>query len=91
LPAATPHIAPEEGKRVRLTSKGVRTLRKKLRLTRPDFAKLPGTSPQSVYIWETREGNLRLRPRTKSALLSLGGVGVREAARRLTEGQGEAE
>jgi hypothetical protein len=48
-------------------------------------------SSECLYIWETKEGNLRLRPKTKSALLSLRGVGVREAKRSLTEGQGEAE
>jgi DNA-binding transcriptional regulator YiaG len=88
---ATPQVVAEEGKRARLTSKGVRSLRKKLRLTRPDFAKLLGTSPQSVYMWETKEGDLKLRPKTKTALLSLRGIGVREAKRRLAEGQEEVK
>ena len=83
---ATPQSAPEEGKRARLTSKGIRSLRKKLHLTRPGFAKLLGTSPQSVYMWETKEGDLRLRPKTRAALLSLRGMGIREAKRRLVEG-----
>jgi DNA-binding transcriptional regulator YiaG len=88
---ATPPIPAEEGKRARLTSKGIRSLRKKLRLTRPGFAKLLGTSPHSVYMWETKAGDLRLRPRTRAALLALRGVGVREAKRRLAEGQGETK
>lgn len=86
-----PPAQTEEGKRARLTSKGVRALRKKLGLTRPEFAKLCGTSAQTVAMWETKEGLLRLRPHTKGAVLSLRGIGLREAKRRLAECQEEAK
>jgi ribosomal protein L4 len=42
-------------------------------------------------MWETKEGDLNLRPKTKAALLSLRGIGVREAKKRLAEGQGETK
>ena len=87
-PAANPKSESEAGKRVRVTSKGVRTLRKKLHLARPDFGKLFGTTAQTVYMWETKEGELKLRPKTRAALLALRGIGVREAKRRLAEGKG---
>lgn len=83
-------ITTEKTKRARLTSKGIRALRKKLKLTRPAFAKLLGTSPQSVYMWETKNGPLKLRVNTKAAILSLRGIGAREAKRRLGEDQEEA-
>ncbi|MEW6664133.1 MAG: hypothetical protein AB1512_02785 [Thermodesulfobacteriota bacterium] len=88
---ATPLAQPEQGTRARLTSKGVRSLRRRLHLTRPDFAKLLGTSPQSVYMWETKERRLHLRPKTEAALLSFREIGVREAKRRLMEGRGQTE
>ncbi|MBN1102287.1 MAG: hypothetical protein JXL84_02615 [Deltaproteobacteria bacterium] len=86
--ATTPPAPGEEGKKARLTSNGVRALRTKLRLTQAAFAKLAGTTPQAVYLWETKEGNLKLRPKTRAALLSLRGVGAREAKKRLAEVQG---
>lgn len=42
-------------------------------------------------MWETKEGDLKLRPKTKAALLSLRGIGAREAKRRLAEGHEEAK
>jgi DNA-binding transcriptional regulator YiaG len=87
--APTPAITAEEGKRARLTSKGVRTLRAKLGLTQVAFGKLVGATHQTVYLWETKEGSLNLRAKTKAALLALRGIGVREAKRRLAEAKGK--
>jgi len=42
----------EEGKKARFTSIGIRSLRRKLRLSQADFGKLVGTTPHSVYLWE---------------------------------------
>lgn len=73
----------EAAGKARLTAKGVRSLRGRLRLTRADFAKLVGTTAHSIYLWETKEGALKLRGNTKAALLSIRGLGAREAKKRL--------
>jgi DNA-binding transcriptional regulator YiaG len=80
-----PETPPEETKKVRFTSKGIRSLRSRLRLTQADFAKLVGTSAHSVYLWETREGVLKLRDKTREAFLSIRGLGAREAKEKLAE------
>ncbi len=40
----------EEGKKARFTSRGIRALRKKLRLSQADFGKLLDTTPHAVYL-----------------------------------------
>ncbi len=75
----------EEAKNARYTAKGMRSLRKKLRLSQTDLAKLLETSNQSVYNWESKEGALKLRESTKLAILSIRTIGAREAKRRLAE------
>jgi DNA-binding transcriptional regulator YiaG len=80
---------PEEAGKARLTSKGIRSLRKRLRLTQADFAKLIGATPHSVCLWEKKEGPLRLRDKTRAALLSIRGLGAREAKRKLGEAVGK--
>jgi len=81
--AQKPQIAPEASKKARLTSKGIRRLRKKLGLSQASFAKLLGASTQTVHMWETKEGALRLRGNTLAAVLSAREMGAREAKRRL--------
>ncbi len=78
-------ITEEDSKKVRLTTKGMRSLRKKLGLSQIEFGKLLGTSNQSVYNWESKEGALKLRESTKLAILSVRNIGAREAKRRLDE------
>ena len=77
----------EVGK-ARLTSKGVRSLRSRLGLTQADFAKLLGTTTHSVHLWEKKEGLLRLRDKTREALLSIRRLGAREARTKLDEIEG---
>jgi DNA-binding transcriptional regulator YiaG len=84
-----PEKPPEEERKVRLTSKGIRSLRKRLRLTQVDFAKLVGTTPYSVYLWETKEDGLKLRDKTREALLSIRGLSAREARTKLAEAEGK--
>ena len=86
-PALSPQRVAEEAKNARITSKGVRSLRSRLGLTRPDFAKLCGTTPQTVYLWETKDGALKMRGKTRAALLSIKGLGAREARNRLVEAE----
>jgi DNA-binding transcriptional regulator YiaG len=75
----------EEGKKARFTSRGVRALRKKLRLSQADFGKLLGTTPGAVHLWEKKVGALNLREKTKAAILSVRGLGAREAKEKLKE------
>ena len=49
------------------------------------FAKLLGASTQTVHMWETKEGALRLRDNTLAAVLSAREMGAREVKRRIAE------
>jgi DNA-binding transcriptional regulator YiaG len=75
----------EEGKKVRFSSRGIRALRKKLRLSQADFGKLLGATPHAVYLWEKKLGALNLRDKTKAAILSVRGLEAREAREKLKE------
>jgi DNA-binding transcriptional regulator YiaG len=75
----------EDGKKARLTSRGIRSLRNRLRLSQADFGKLVGTTPGAVHLWERKDGPLSLRDKTKAALLSIRGLGAREAKEKLAE------
>jgi DNA-binding transcriptional regulator YiaG len=79
----------EEGKKARLTSRGIRSLRKKLRLSQLDFGKLLGTTAHCVYLWEKKDGALSLRDRTKAAILSIRVLGAKEAREKLDEAGGK--
>jgi DNA-binding transcriptional regulator YiaG len=78
-------VEAEEGKKARFTSKSIRGLRKKLRLSQADFGKLLGTTPHAVYLWEKKIGALNLRDKSKAAILSLRQLGAREAKEKLEE------
>ena len=83
--AQSERIEPEEGRKARFTSKGIRVLRKKLRLSQADFGNLLGTTPGAVYLWEKKIGALNLRDKTKAAILSVRGLGAKEAKEKLEE------
>lgn len=76
---------PEKAERVRITAKGMRALRRQLRLSVAEFAKLLGITSQAVYVWEQRQGVLRVRTSTRAAVLAVRGIGAREARKRLAE------
>jgi len=78
-------VEQEEGKKVRFSSRGIQSLRKKLRLSQADFGKLLGTTPHAVYLWEKKTGALNLRDKTKAAILSIRGLGATEAKKKLAE------
>jgi len=80
-----PQKPDEETKKARLTSRGIHSLRSKLRLSQAGFAKLVGVTTHAVYLWENKEGALSLRDKTKQALLSIRGLGAREAKVKLAE------
>ena len=73
----------EEIKKARITSTTIRSLRNRLGLSQADFGKLAGVTTHAVYLWETKEGPLNLRDKTKAALLSIKGMGAREAKGKL--------
>jgi DNA-binding transcriptional regulator YiaG len=83
--AQKPQITPETSRKARLTSKGIRRLRRKLGLSQANFAKLLGASTQTVHMWETKEGPLRLRGNTLASVLSAREMGARDAKRRIAE------
>jgi len=83
----SPQRPDEETSKARLTSRGIRSLRNKLGLSQAGFAKLVGVTPYSVYLWENKEGALNLRDKTKAALLSIRGLGAREAKEKLAEAE----
>ena len=73
--------------RARFSSTTIKNLRKKLRLTQAELAELAEVTGQSVYQWERKGGPLQLRKATRDKLYELRGIGVREARRRVEEGQ----
>jgi DNA-binding transcriptional regulator YiaG len=85
----SPQKPDEETNKARLTSKGIRSLRKKLRLSQLDFGRLLGTTAHSVYLWEKKEGALKLRDKTRRALLSIRRLRAEEARTKLDEAGGK--
>ncbi|HBA83799.1 MAG TPA: hypothetical protein DCZ95_06880 [Verrucomicrobia bacterium] len=75
----------QEARRVRITSKGMKSLRRKLKLTQAEFAQLLGVSGQSVWQWEKKTGAVRLRNRTRQALMEIRDLGAREVRQRLEQ------
>jgi DNA-binding transcriptional regulator YiaG len=68
---------------IRITAKGMRSLRRKLRLTQAEFAALVGVSTPTVWQWEKKTGALKVRDETKKAIFGVRDLGAREARRRL--------
>ncbi len=73
---------------LRPTSKSLKRLRARLGLTQAQFGQLLGVSGQAVVQWASKEGRVRMRATTLSALARIKDMGKREAWRRL---QGMAE
>ncbi len=70
---------------IRITAKGMRSLRRKLGLTQAEFAKLIGVTQQTIWLWEKKDGALRVRQETKKAIYAIRGIGAREAKRRVQD------
>ena len=88
LKSAHAAAAPKTAGKARLTAKSMRNLRRRLRLSGQEFARLLGITPQVVYGWEKASGPLRVRGTTRAAILAVRGIGAREARRRLEEIKG---
>src|SRR3989339_1061860 len=78
-------VKPEDIQNARITVRTVRALRKKLGFSQTAFGKLLGISGQSVLIMEKKTGRLKLRSSTLASMLSIRGIGKREAKKRLEE------
>jgi DNA-binding transcriptional regulator YiaG len=80
---ATMAPAADEGSKTWVTAKGIRAMRKKLKLSQAQFGKLVGVSGNTVFKWEHGSGPLKLRSRTRRAFLAVRGLGIREVRLRL--------
>jgi DNA-binding transcriptional regulator YiaG len=73
-----------EGKKEWLSGRGIRALRRKMRVSQVQFAKLIGMNPIAVVRWEKQRGKLVFKKTdTLGKILDLRGIGVREAQERL--------
>ena len=70
---------------IRITAKGMRSLRKRQRLSQAEFARLVGVSMPTVWQWEKKTGALKVRDETKKAIFAVRDLGAREARRRLDD------
>lgn len=70
---------------IRITSKTIYSLRKKLGLSQEAFGKLLGVSSNAVHTMEHKKGQLKPRTATLSNLLALKNMGKREAMKKLDE------
>ncbi len=75
--------AAEKAATLRPTSKSLKKLRARLGLTQVQFGKLLGVSGQAVVQWARRQGRLRMRRTTLTALAGIQNIGKREVWRRL--------
>ena len=85
LQAAMPAPAVQEPVKARLSGKGIRSLRRKLRLSQAGFGALIGVTAHSVMNMEKKAGALKIRQKTRDALLSIRGLGAKEARSRIEE------
>ena len=68
-----------KNKRVWFSGAGIRSLRKRLRLSQVEMAKLCGVTQKAVSNWETQKGKLTIRSATKKALLGARAMSARQA------------
>ncbi|MFH0911100.1 MAG: hypothetical protein V1918_06320 [Planctomycetota bacterium] len=79
------HAAPEKLPQLRMTAKSILALRNKLKLSQALLGKLLGVSTHAVWQWEQKKAPLKLRNKTKQALLDVRKLKAREAKRRLAD------
>jgi hypothetical protein len=69
--------------KIRITSRNVRGLRNRLKLAPSAFAKLLGVTPKWVYLYENKEGPLKMRATTLKAFVAASSLKAGEAKRRV--------
>ena len=70
-----------QSSRARFSAKGLKANRERLALSADNYGKLIGVSGLSIYNWE--QGKARPRDSSIEALMTIRGIGKREAAKRL--------
>ena len=83
--AVQPVQVPEASSEVRLSGRGIRSLRRKLSLSQVDFGRLIGVTAKAIVNMEKKQGALAVRKVTKAAILGIRGLGAREAKAKLAE------
>ncbi len=73
------------GERQWFLAKGIRSMRKKLKLSQVELGKLADVTPQAVMLWESKNGRLRLRRATEAKLQAVRAMGIREARKALAD------
>ena len=95
VPQPEPQEAPATAAKAKgwVSGKGILSMRRKLGLSQETFAQLVGVSPNAVYYWEHKSGMLRLRAKTRTAVMAVRELGAREAKAKLSEqaGAGKAK
>ena len=79
--AATASGSGQQSSRARFSAKGLKANRERLGLSADNYGKLVGVSGLSIYNWE--QGKARPRESSIAALMTIRGIGKREAAKRL--------
>jgi DNA-binding transcriptional regulator YiaG len=74
-----------ELEKARITGKVIRSARKRLGLSQVDFATLLGVTPVTVWLWERRDGRIRVRGESRSAIVAARKMKKLEAAKRVEE------
>jgi DNA-binding transcriptional regulator YiaG len=67
------------------TGAGVRSLRKKLRLSQAEMGRLCGVTQNCICLWEAKKSKLPLRNATREALTRARGMSMTQAKQALTE------
>lgn len=77
----SPDVDEETAGDVRFSARSVRAQRRRTGLSAADYARLVGVSPLTIYNWE--HGKSRPRKEQLASLVSLRGIGKREAQAKL--------
>jgi len=80
---ATKSVAAEKAAKARLSPGLIKKLRKRLKISQPELAKLLGVSPAAVGFWESGKSNPRVE--TKTRIVALRNLGRRDVRRLLAE------
>jgi DNA-binding transcriptional regulator YiaG len=75
----------EKQEKIWFFSKGIRSLRKRLRVSQAELGKLAGVTSQAVALWERRNGRLKLRTSTTAKLQEIRAMGARAVQKALAD------
>jgi len=78
-------VVPGIQEKARITAKGVKALRRKLKLSQAEFGTLVGVSGMTIMKMENHQGPLNIREKTRQAYQPIMNIGVKEARLRLEQ------